>query len=390
MGTDRSHPAFSFHVGGKIGTDITKPVTTREDLSLAYTPGVGLVSEEIASDPSAVWEYTGRGNAVAIVTDGSAVLGLGDIGPEAAMPVMEGKAVLFKHFAGVDAYPICLDVHEPDEIIAVVKALSPTFGGINLEDISAPRCFEIEGRLSDELDIPVFHDDQHGTAIVTQAALFNAVKLLDRRLEDLSVTIMGIGAAGVAIAKLLMYLGVHDIVGVDRTGSIYKGRKQNMNGQKRWFANRTNPKGITGGIDDALVDRDLFIGVSGPGLVKPEWIENMNPESIVFAMANPVPEIMPEEIPSNVAVMATGRSDYPNQINNVLAFPGVFRGLLDVRARRVDNDMKVAAARAIAETVTDADLTPEYVIPSVFDGQVVPAVAEAVMSVARQKGLARL
>ncbi|MCC7078779.1 MAG: NADP-dependent malic enzyme [Acidimicrobiia bacterium] len=390
MGTDRSHPAFEFHVGGKIGTEITRPVETRADLSLAYTPGVGLVSEEIAADPSAVWEYTGRGNAVAVVTDGSAVLGLGDLGPEGAMPVMEGKAVLFKHFAGIDAYPICLDAREPDDIISVVKALAPTFGGINLEDISAPRCFEIEGRLAEELDIPVFHDDQHGTAIVSQAALFNAAKLVGKRLEDLSVTIMGIGAAGVAIAKLLMHLGVHDIVGVDRSGSIYKGRKQNMNGQKRWFANRTNPQGIAGGIDDALVDRDVFIGVSGPGLVKPEWIENMSSDAIVFAMANPVPEIMPEEVPANVAVMATGRSDYPNQINNVLAFPGVFRGLLDVRARRVDNDMKVAAARAIAATIPEADLAPELVIPSVFDRAVVPVVAEAVRSVARQKGLARI
>jgi malate dehydrogenase (oxaloacetate-decarboxylating) len=389
MSIDRNHPAFAFHVGGKIGTEITKPVRDRADLALAYTPGVGLVSEEIAADPSAVWEYTGRGNAVAVVSDGTAVLGLGDIGPRAAMPVMEGKAVLFKHFAGVDAYPICLDTKEVDEIIAIVKAMAPTFGGINLEDISAPRCFEIEGRLAEELDIPVFHDDQHGTAVVTIAALMNAAKVVGKNFTDLSVTIMGIGAAGVAVAKLLMFLGVTDIVGVDRSGAIYKGRKQNMNGQKRWFANRTNPAGVTGGIDDALVDRDVFIGVSGPGLVKPEWISEMADDAIVFALANPVPEILPEEVPGNVGVMATGRSDYPNQINNVLAFPGIFRGLLDVRAKKVDNAMKVAAAEAIAGCV-GADLSAELVIPSVFDENVAPRVAEAVREVAKASGYARI
>lgn len=389
MSVDRTHPAFSYHVGGKVGTEITKPVGNRADLSLAYTPGVGLVCEAIADDPTAVWEYTARANTVAVVSDGTAVLGLGDLGPEGAIPVMEGKAVLFKHFAGIDAVPICLDAHDVLDIVNVVKALAPSFGGINLEDISAPRCFEIEGRLSEELDIPVFHDDQHGTAIVTVAALLNAVRVVDKNFGDLRVAIMGIGAAGVACAKLLMHMGVRDIVGVDRSGTIYKGRKQHMNSQKKWFANRTNPRNITGGIDDALVDADVFLGVSGPGLVKPEYVEQMSDDAIVCAMANPVPEIMPEEVPANVAVMATGRSDYPNQINNVLAFPGVFRGLLDVRARRVDLDMKVAAARAIAECVPDSDLAADGVVPSVFDAEVVPAVAEAVRRIARDKGLAR-
>jgi len=389
MPVDRSHPAFEFHVGGKVGTEITKPLRDRADLSLAYTPGVGLVCEAIHDDPHAVWEYTARGNTVAVVSDGSAVLGLGDLGPEAAMPVMEGKAVLFKHFAGVDAVPICVDAREVHDIVAFVKTLAPSFGGINLEDISAPRCFEIEGRLTEELDIPVFHDDQHGTAIVTVAALLNAVKVVGKPFSELRVAIMGIGAAGVACAKLLMHMGVSDIVGVDRSGAIYKGRKVHMNGQKRWFANRTNPRGIEGGIEDALVDADVFLGVSGPGLVKPEFVEEMAGDAIVFAMANPVPEIMPEEVPDNVAVMATGRSDYPNQINNVLAFPGVFRGLLDVRARRIDNDMKVAAAKALAAVVPDAKVAADLVIPSVFDESVAPTVAEAVRSLARDKGLSR-
>ena len=389
MTTDRAHPAFEYHIDGKIGTEITKSVGDREALSLAYTPGVGLISEEIAADPSCVWEYTGRGNAVAIVSDGSAVLGLGDIGPRAALPVMEGKAVLFKHFAGVDAYPICVDTKDVHEIISIVKALVPTFGGVNLEDISAPRCFEIEGRLAEEIDIPVFHDDQHGTAIVTVAALLNAAQVVDKPFESLRVTIMGVGAAGVATAKLLMSLGVQDIIGVDRSGAIYRGRKQNMNGQKRWFANRTNPRGVTGGIEEALEDVDVFIGLSGPGLVKPEFLDEMHEDAVVFAMSNPVPEIMPEEIPSDVAVVATGRSDYPNQINNVLAFPGVFRGLLDVQSKAIDTDMKIGAARAIADCVPESELEPGFVIPSVFDGDVVPCVAETVRRIAREKGHAR-
>ncbi len=389
MPVDRSHPAFEFHRQGKIGTEITKPITSRDDLSLAYTPHVGLVSEAIHGDPAAVWEYTGRGNSVAIVTDGTAVLGLGDLGPEAAMPVMEGKAVLFKHFAGIDAVPICLNVTEVHDVIAAVKAISPTFGGINLEDISAPRCFEIEGRLAEDLDIPVFHDDQHGTAIVTTAALINAAKAVSKPIDELRVTILGCGAAGVATAKLFAYLGVVDIIGVDRLGCIYRGRKQNMNGQKRWFANKTNPRKVRGGIDDALVDADVFIGVSGPGLVKPEFVDEMNEDAIVFAMSNPVPEIMPEEMPTGVAVVATGRSDYPNQINNVLAFPGVFRGLLDVRASKIDPEMKLSAARAIAEVIPDSEITPERVIPGVFNEDVVPAVADAIRGAARDAGAAR-
>ncbi len=386
---NRSHPAFDFHLGGKIGTQITREVHDRAELALAYTPGVGLVSEAIAEDPAAVWEYTGRGNAVAVVTDGTAVLGLGDIGPAAALPVMEGKAVLFKHFAGIDAYPICLDVHEPDEVVAVVKAIAPGFGGINLEDVSAPRCFEIEGRLSEDLDIPVFHDDQHGTAVVVAAALLNAVEVVGKDFADLRVTIMGIGAAGVATAKLLIHMGVRDIVGIDRSGAIFKGRRHNMNGQKRWFANRTNPRDVRGGVEEALEGCDVFVGVSGPGLVKPEFLEEMAGGAVVFALANPVPEILPEEVPANVAVMATGRSDYPNQINNVLAFPGIFRGLLDVRATKVDVEMKVAAARTIAACVAPAERARDLVIPSVFDARVAPAVAEAVRSTARAHGLAR-
>ncbi len=365
-------------MGGKIGTGITKPIVTLDDLSLAYTPGVGLISSEIAAYPETVWQYTGRANSVAVVTDGTAVLGLGDIGPEAALPVMEGKAVLFKHLAGVDAYPICLDVHGTDEIIDVVKAIAPTFGGINLEDISAPRCFEIEQRLADALDIPVFHDDQHGTAIVALAALINASKVVGKKFADLKVAILGIGAAGVAVARLMHYVGIRNIVGVDRAGVLHRGRQDALSDQKRWFAETANPFQVTGAIEHALVDSDVFVGVSGPGLVKPEWLAGMAQDAIVFAMANPVPEIMPEDVPDNVAVMATGRSDYPNQINNVLAFPGIFRGLLDARAHRVDDEMKVAAAKAIADAVPESVLSAQCIIPGVFDEAVAPSVAAAV------------
>ncbi|HOS43098.1 MAG TPA: NADP-dependent malic enzyme, partial [Armatimonadota bacterium] len=329
-------------------------------------------------------------NTVAVVSDGTAVLGLGDIGPEAAMPVMEGKAQLFKAFGGVDAFPICVATTDPDEIVAVVKAIAPTFGGINLEDISAPRCFAIEDRLKAELDIPVFHDDQHGTAVVVLAALYNALKIVDKRMEELKIVVSGVGASGVACSKILMNAGVRTIIGCDRSGAIYRGRTANMNSMKAWYAEHTNPEGRRGTLSEVIAGADLFLGLSGPGTLTVEDVRRMAPRAIVFAMANPVPEIMPEEAGPYVAVMATGRSDYPNQINNVLAFPGIFRGALDCRARAITERMKLAAARAIAETVTDAELLPGYIIPSVFNPAVGPAVARAVIAAASADGVARL
>jgi malate dehydrogenase (oxaloacetate-decarboxylating) len=369
---------FLLHEGGKLEIRSKLALRNRDDLAMAYTPGVGRVSSAIAEDLEKVWTYTGRGNAVAVVTDGSAVLGLGDIGPEAALPVMEGKAILFKAFANIDAYPICLRARDPEKIIAAVEAISPTFGGINLEDISAPRCFEIEETLTTRLPIPVFHDDQHGTAIVTLAALHNALKVTDRRMEDCRVVILGMGAAGIACGRLLLQAGVEDIIGADRAGVIHRGRTENMNPQKQWFAENTNLSGVTGGVEDALRGATVFLGVSGPGLVKSDWIAEMAPNPIVFAMANPIPEVMPEDIAAHVGVMATGRSDYPNQINNVLAFPGVFRGLLDVRAEVITDKAKLAAARALADVVPEEALSPRHIIASAFDPHVCPAVAAAV------------
>jgi malate dehydrogenase (oxaloacetate-decarboxylating) len=315
---------------------------------------------------------------VAVLSNGTAVLGLGNIGPEAAMPVMEGKAVLFKEFAGIDAYPVCVRAETTDEVVAVAKAIAPGFGGINLEDIAAPECFEIEERLRVELDIPVFHDDQHGTAIITLAAMLNAARVTDRDMAAMRVAFLGAGAAGVACAKLLLAAGVGDVVVADRNGVLGPHRAPQLTGQKRWIAEHTNRRGLEGGLEEALVGADAFVGLSGPNLVKPEWLAAMEPEAIVFAMANPIPEIMPEDVPANVAVVATGRSDYPNQINNVLVFPGVFRGLLDARARTVDETAELAAARALAELITPEELSPEYIVPSVFDRRVAPAVGAAV------------
>jgi malate dehydrogenase (oxaloacetate-decarboxylating) len=343
----------------------------------------------IHADPEKAYTLTIKQNCVAVVTDGTAVLGLGDIGPHAAMPVMEGKALLFKDLAGVDAFPLCLATKDVDEIVMIVKAVSPAFGGINLEDISAPRCFEIEERLQRDLDIPVFHDDQHGTAVVTLAALLNAAKLVKKQLPDLKIVFTGAGASAVATAKLFMKVGVKQIVACDRAGVLYKGRTENMNSMKEWLAAHTNPKRIKGTAADALVGADVFIGLSGPGIVSAKHLKGMARDAIVFAMANPVPEVMPEEAAPHVRVMATGRSDYPNQINNVCGFPGFFRGMLDVRARSVNDEMKIAAAEAIAAIVSPSELNEEYITPSVFDRRVVEAVATAVADAAIATGVAR-
>jgi malate dehydrogenase (oxaloacetate-decarboxylating) len=383
-----SDRTFLTHLGGKIEIALKTPLKTRDDLSMAYTPGVARVSLAIAEDPEKVWNLTIKQNTIAVVSDGTAVLGLGDVGPEAALPVMEGKAMLFKEFGGVDAFPICLATTDPDEIVAAVKAIAPVFGGINLEDISAPRCFEIEDRLREELDIPVFHDDQHGTAIVTLAALHNAVKVLGKRLQDLRVVVTGVGAAGVAVTKMLLAAGVTDVVGCDREGAVYAGRPA-LTPAKAAFAGMTNPRGVRGSADEALAGTDVFIGLSQPGAVTAEGIRSMADRPIVFAMANPTPEVVPEEIEGVAAVIGTGRSDYPNQINNVLAFPGVFRGALDVRARTITEEMKLAAAEAIAAVVKPEELEQDYVIPSVFNRDVAPAVADAVARSAEKGGVAR-
>ena len=383
-----SDRTFLLHLGGKLEVSSKAPLKTRDDLSMAYTPGVARVCEAIAQDPEKVWNLTVRRNAVAIVTDGTAVLGLGDIGPEAALPVMEGKAILFKEFAGIDAWPLCLATKDPDEIVSVVTAIAPVFGGINLEDISAPRCFEIERRLDDALDIPVFHDDQHGTAIVVLAALLNALRVIHKRLGDVRVVITGVGAAGVATTDVLLSAGVRDVVGCDRRGAVYPGRS-GLDGVKAAYAERTNARGMRGTADEALVGADVYIGLSGPGAVSPQGIRAMATDPIVFAMANPTPEVMPEEVQGIAAVIATGRSDYPNQINNVLAFPGVFRGALDVRAPAITDEMKFAAAHAIASVVRDDELDPDYIIPSVFNPMVAPTVAAATADAAERAGIAR-
>ncbi len=379
---------FELHRGGKIEVLSLAPVTDNHDLSMAYTPGVARICMAIHADPSRAHELTIKKNTVAIVTDGSAVLGLGNIGPVAALPVMEGKALLFKEFAGVDAFPVCLDVDDPSEIVETVVRLAPAFGGINLEDIAAPAAFEVEEALQEALDIPVFHDDQHGTAVVTLAALWNSLRLTGREIGDQSVVISGVGAAGVAVGKILIDSGVGEIVGVDRTGALYEGR-DNLNSAKEWFAINTNSDRKMGSLSDVLAGADVFIGLSGPGLLDAADLRNMAPEPIVFAMANPDPEIRPEEADGLAAVMATGRSDYPNQINNVLAFPGIFRGALDAGATRVTENMKLAAARAIADSVDDEDLKPDFVVPSVFDKTVPLQVAEAVAAAAVADGVCR-
>jgi len=380
---------FRMHESGKIHVLTSAPVNDRDDLSMAYTPGVARVCMAIHDDPALSHRYTIRKNTVAIVSNGTAVLGLGDIGPEAAMPVMEGKALLFKEFGGVDGFPICINARTADEVVDFVQRLAPTFGGINLEDIKAPECFEIEERLKASLDIPVFHDDQHGTAVVTLAALWNSLKITGKKMEDLSVVIAGMGAAGVAIGKILINAGVGEIVGCDRTGAVYRGRGD-LNVAKEWFAEHTNPSRKMGTIGEVLVGADVFVGVSGPDLITAADLRNMAKDPIVFAMANPNPEIRPEDADGLAAVMATGRSDYPNQINNVLAFPGLFRGALDVNATDITENMKLAAAVAIAESVTDAELSPSFVVPSVFDRSVVERVAPAVSKAAIADGVTRL
>jgi malate dehydrogenase (oxaloacetate-decarboxylating) len=388
-----SDRTFEMHQGGKIEIHNKYPLKTRDDLSMAYTPGVARVCTAIAEDPARAFELTIKRNMVAVVTDGSAVLGLGDIGPEAAMPVMEGKAMLFKEFANVDAFPIALSTNDPKQIIETVKLLAPTFGGINLEDISAPRCFEIEDTLKEELDIPVFHDDQHGTAVVVMAALFNSLKIVGKPIESLRVMFLGLGAAGMACTKMMQAAGVTDIIGCDRKGAVSTEREDYQAGEmteiKRWYAENTNSEKVSGEPNEVIDGCDLFIGVSGPGLIEPKSLEKMNDDAIVFAMANPTPEVMPEDAEPYVRIMATGRSDYPNQINNVLCFPGVFRGALDAGAPRITEEMKMAAARGIAEVVADEDLEEDYIIPSAFDRDVAPAVAKAVVDEAKADGLAR-
>ncbi len=384
-----SDRTFLMHLGGKIEIHNKVPVRTRDDLSMVYTPGVARVCLAIRDDRERAFALTIKQNTVAVVTDGTAVLGLGDIGPEAALPVMEGKAMLFKEFANVDAFPLCLATKDVDKIVETVKLVAPAFGGVNLEDIAAPRCFEIETRLRKDLDIPVFHDDQHGTAVVVLAALLNALKIVRKHLEKIRVVVTGVGAAGTATIKILLSSGVRDIIGVDEHGTIYRGRPEGLDFMKRWVASATNPRQVKGRLGDALERADVFIGLSVPGILTVRDIKRMARDPIVFAMANPVPEIQPEEAERHVRVMATGRSDYPNQINNVLCFPGFFRGLLDSRARTVNDEMKLAAARAIAGCVTRSELGEEYVIPSVFNKNVALAVADGVARASQETGTAR-
>jgi malate dehydrogenase (oxaloacetate-decarboxylating) len=375
---------------GKIEVVSKVKVESREDLSLAYTPGVAEPCRKIHENEENVYKYTSKGNLVAVVTDGSAVLGLGDIGPKAGLPVMEGKSILFKEFANVDAFPICLDTKDIDEIVNTVKLIAPGFGGINLEDIGAPRCFEIEEKLKKILDIPVFHDDQHGTAIVVLSGLINALKVVGKNLEDLKIVINGAGAAGTAIAKLLLSSGVKKLIACDKVGILYRGMEY-IDDAKTALAEITNPDNIKGNLADALVDADVFVGVSAPGILKPEMVKTMNKDSIIFAMANPTPEIMPDEAKAAGArVIGTGRSDFPNQINNVLAFPGIFRGALDVRAKEINEEMKLAAAYAIADSIKDEELNENNVIPSALDKRVAANVAEAIAKAARKTGVARV
>ncbi|WP_160689871.1 malic enzyme-like NAD(P)-binding protein [Clostridium sp. C2-6-12] len=374
---------------GKISVTSKVKVETRDDLSLAYTPGVAEPCRKIHEDQENVYKYTSKGNLVAVVTDGTAVLGLGDIGPMAGMPVMEGKAILFKEFADVDAFPILVDTKDVDEIVNAVKLIAPTFGGINLEDIGAPRCFEVEEKLKKVVDIPVFHDDQHGTAIVVLAGVINALKVVDKQIKDVKVVINGAGAAGTAISKLLLTAGVKNLIAVDKVGILYRGMEK-IDDAKEALAEITNPDNIKGSLADALVGADVFIGVSAPGIVSQDMVRSMNKDAIIFAMANPTPEIMPDEAKAAGArVVGTGRSDYPNQVNNVLAFPGIFRGALDVRAKEINEEMKLAAAYAIADYIKNEDLNENNVIPSALDKNVAAKVAEAIAKAARDSGVAR-
>ncbi|WP_312635025.1 malic enzyme-like NAD(P)-binding protein [Oscillibacter sp.] len=376
---------------GKIEVVAAVPVATREDLSLAYTPGVAQPCLEIQKNPDKSYELTRRHNLCLVVTDGSAVLGLGDIGPEAGMPVMEGKCVLFKAFGGVDAFPLCVKSHDVDEFVNTVYQISGSFGGVNLEDIAAPRCFEIERKLKEKCDIPIFHDDQHGTAVITLAGLQNALKVVGKRLEDVKIAVNGAGAAAVAVTKLLLAAGAKDIVLCDRTGTIYKGRETGMNWIKSELAEITNPRKLRGGLKEAIAGADVCIGVSAPGSVTADMVRSMAEDAIIFACANPTPEIFPDEAKAAGArVVATGRSDYPNQINNVLAFPGIFRGAFDVRASDINEEMKMAAAQALVELISGDELNEDYIIPAAFDPRVGPAVAKAVAEAARKTGVARI
>ncbi|MCL6647462.1 MAG: NAD-dependent malic enzyme [Chloroflexi bacterium] len=384
-----SDRTFLVHLGGKIEVVPKTPVKTRDDLSMVYTPGVARVCTAIAADPAKAWALTIKKNTVAVVSDGTAVLGLGDIGPLAAAPVMEGKAMIFKAFAGVDAFPICLATKDPDEIVATVQRIAPIFGGINLEDIAAPKCFDIEERLRHSLDIPVMHDDQHGTAVVVLAALKNALKVVGKSLASAKIVINGSGASGMATAKILALAGAQQLILCDTAGAIYRGREVNMNRYKEAIARTTNPNGERGTLREVLRGADVFIGLSAPGVVTPDDIRAMAPDPVVFAMANPIPEVMPELIQGIARVIATGRSDYPNQINNSLGFPGIFRGALDVHAMDINEAMKLAAADAIASLVSDDELSEEYIVPSMFDRRVVEAVAEATRTAAIATGVAR-
>ncbi len=380
---------FTAHLGGKIEISPRYPVRTREDLSKVYTPGVARVCRDILQHPEHAYRYTIKGNSVAIISDGTAVLGLGSIGPEAALPVMEGKAMLFKEFGGVDAYPVVLKTRDAEEIIRTVELISPAFGGINLEDISAPRCFYIEEELRKRLDIPVFHDDQHGTAVVVLAAMINVGRLLRKDIRKMRVVIVGAGAAGTATARILVAYGIRDVTVCDREGVVYRGRRRDMDPYKRRLASITNPRGLKGGISEAMEGADVFIGLSAPNVITTDDIKRMGKEPVVFALANPEPEIPPEDALPLVKILATGRSDYPNQINNVLCFPGLFRGLLEVRARGINEEIKIAAAEAIAYTLKDDELHEDYIIPGIFEKKVSEAVAHSVAMKAREAGLSR-
>ena len=383
-----SDRTFLVHLGGKISIRNRIPVKTRDDLSMAYTPGVARICMEINQDPEDAYKLTTKGNTVAVVTDGTAVLGLGNIGPKAAMPVMEGKAMLFKEFADIDAWPICLDTTDTDEIIRIVKAIAPGFGGINLEDISAPRCFEIEQRLREELEIPVFHDDQHGTAVVSTAALINALKVVGKNVEEIKVIVSGAGAAGIACTKMIMHLGVKNLIVCDSKGAIHS-KRTNLNQSKNWLAENSNPEKETGALKEVIAGADVFLGVSAPNIISQKEVRSMAKDPIVFAMSNPDPEISPEEASPFAGVMATGRSDYPNQINNVLCFPGIFRGALDCRSNTINEEMKLAAANAIASVVDDTHLNADYIIPSVFDTNIAKKISESVQAAAYKTGVAR-
>ena len=390
MGVSEQSLQKHYEWGGKIEVVTRCPVETREDMSLCYTPGVAAPCLEIQKDPDLSFQLTRRSNLVAVVTDGTAVLGLGDIGPEAGMPVMEGKCALFKKFADVDAFPICIRSKDPDEIVKTVQLIAGSFGGINLEDISAPRCFEIERRLIETLDIPVFHDDQHGTAIVVAAALENALKVVGKKMESVRIVVNGAGAAGISIAKHLLHMGARNVILVDRFGAIVKGKPENNPPQEE-MARITNPENRTGSLGDVMAGADVFIGVSRPGLVDRDMVRSMAKDPILFPMANPTPEIFPDEaLAAGARIVGTGRSDYPNQINNVLAFPGIFRGALDCRAKRINEEMKVATSRALAALIPDAERSEQNIIPSALDPRVAPAVAKAVIEAARASGVARL